>query len=120
VGGALDLLEESGVAAEFRDIFRHASDLELSVRVIAAILLARLLEGSLGDFLSDDAQVALASLQERAREATGALNELGHHGIGLARLMQEPLARELLQHPADERALARLAGIPGLLAHLGL
>ena len=116
--GALDLLMESGLAAEFDDIFRHATDLELSVEVIAAIVLMRLLGGPLGEFLSGDAQVALAALQERAKEATGALREIGRHGIALARMTQEPVARELLRHRADDDALARFARIRELLDHL--
>jgi hypothetical protein len=118
VAGALDLLMESGLAAEFDDIFRHATDLDLSIEVIAAIVLARLLGGPLGEFLSGDAQVALTALQERAKEATGALREIGRHGIALARMTQEPVARELLRHRADEDALARFARIRELLDHL--
>ena len=118
VAGALDQLMESGLAAEFDDIFRHATDLDLSIEVIAAIVLARLLGGPLGEFLSGDAQVALAALQERAKEATGALREIGRHGIALARMTQEPVARELLRHRADDDALARFARIRELLDHL--
>ncbi len=118
VAGALDLLMESGLAAEFDDIFRHATDLELSIGAIAAIVLARLLGGPLGEFLSSDAQVALAALQERAIEATGALREIGRHGIALARLTQEPVARKLLRHCADEDAPAQFARIRELLDHL--
>ncbi len=118
LAGALDLLTESGLVAEFDNVLRHATDLDLSVDVIAAIVLARLLGGPLGEFLSGDAQVALAALQERAKEATGALREIGRHGIALARMTQEPVARELLRHRADEDALARFARIRELLDHL--
>ena len=85
MAGALDLLTQSGLAAEFDDLFRHAADLGLSVEVIAAIVLARILGGPLGEFVSGDAQVALASLQERVREATDALQQMGRHGVALAR-----------------------------------
>jgi Ca-activated chloride channel family protein len=118
VAGALDLLMESGLAAEFDDVFRHASDLDLSIEVIAAIVLARLLSVPLGEFLSREAQVALTALQERAKEATGALREIGRHGIALARITQAPVARELLRHRADDGALARFARIRELLDHL--
>jgi hypothetical protein len=118
VAGALDLLTESGLAAEFDDLLRHAADLGLSVDVVAAIVLARLLGGPLGEFLSGDAQVALASLQERAREATDALREMGRHGIALARLTQESGAREVLRPHSDGEILERFARMRELLDHL--
>ena len=118
VAGTLDLLTESGLAGEFGDLFRHAADLGLSVDVVAAIVLARLLGGPLGEFLSGDAQVALASLQERAREATDALREMGRHGIALARLTQEPAAREVLRQRSDGEALERFARMRELLDYL--
>lgn len=118
VAGAFDLLTESGLAAEFDDLFRHTADLGLTVDVVAAIVLARLLGGPLGEFLSGDAQLALASLQERTREATDALQQIGHHGVALARLTQEPAAREVLRQQSDREALARLARIRELLDHL--
>jgi len=118
VAGTLDLLTESGLAGEFDDLFRHAADLGLSVDVVAAIVLARLLGGPLGEFLSGDAQVALASLQERAREATDALQQMGRHGIALARLTQEPAAHEVLRQRSDGEALERFARMRELLDHL--
>ena len=118
VAGALDLLMESDLAAEFDDIFRHASDLDLSIEVIAAIVLARLLGGPLGEFLSGEAQVALASLQERAKDSTGALREIGRHGIALSRMTKEPVGRELFRHRADDDALARYARTRDLLDHI--
>ena len=118
VAGALDLLTESGLAAEFDDLFRHTADLGLSVDVVAAIFLARLLGGPLGEFLSGDAQVALASLQERAREATDALQQMGRHGVALARLTQEPAAREVLRQRSDGEDLERFARMRELLDHL--
>ncbi|QKS30672.1 MAG: VWA domain-containing protein [Candidatus Accumulibacter similis] len=118
VAGALDLLTESGLAAEFDDLFRHTADLGLSVDVVAAIVLARLLGGPLGEPLSGDAQVALASLQERAREATDALQQMGRHGVALARLTQEPAAREVLRRRSDGEDLERFARMRELLDHL--
>ena len=61
---------------------------------------------------------AVVRVQERAKEATGALREIGRHGIALARMTQEPVARELLRHRADDDALARFARIRELLDHL--
>ncbi len=118
VAGALALLAESGLAAEFDDLFRHASDLGLNVNIVAAIVVARLVGGPLGEFVSSDAQSALASLQERAREATNALREMGRHGVALARLTQEPVAREVLRQPSGDDTLERLARIRELLDHL--
>lgn len=118
VAGALALLTESGLAAEFDDLFRHTADLGLNVDIVAAIVAARLLGGPLGEFVSSDAQSALASLQERARAATEALREIGRHGVALARLTQEPVAREVLRQPSGDDTLERLARIRELLDHL--
>ncbi|MBE7418622.1 MAG: VWA domain-containing protein [Ideonella sp.] len=118
IAGALDLLTQSGLAAEFDDLLRHAADLGLGVDVVAAIVLARLLGGPLGEFLSGDAQVALAPLHERAREATDALREMARHGTALARLTQEPVAREVLRQRFDGEALERFARMRELLDHL--
>jgi Ca-activated chloride channel family protein len=118
VAGALALLTESGLTAEFDDLFRHTADLGLNVSIVAAIVVTRLLGGPLGEFVSGDAQSALASLQERAREATDALREMGRHGVALARLTQEPVAREMLQQPSSDDTLERLARIRDLLEYL--
>ncbi len=116
--GALDLLTRSGLAAEFDDLFRHSADLGLSVEVVAGIVLARILGGPLGAFLSGDARAALASLQEPARAATDALREMGLHGIALARLTQEAAARAMLRQRSDDEALQRFARMRMLLDHL--
>lgn len=117
IAHALDLLTESGLASEFDDLFRHAADLGLNVEVVGAIVLARLLGGPMGEYLSGDAQTALTSLQERTRQAMDALREMGRHGIGLARVTQQPAARELLRQ-RDDDALERFARIRELLDHL--
>jgi uncharacterized protein YegL len=118
VAGALDLLMECGLEAEFEGIFRHATDLDLNIKVIAAIVLARLLDGRLGEFLSRDAQVAFETLQERAKEATFTLSEIARQGIALARMLEKPVARELLRHRANDDALERFVRIRELLEHL--
>jgi len=118
IAGALDLLTQSGLAAEFDDLFRHVANLGINVNIVAAIIVARLMGGPLGEFVSGDAQVALAALQERAREATEALREMGRHGVALARLTQEPVARGVLRQPSGDGTLNRLAQIRELLDHL--
>ena len=52
------------------------------------------------------------------REATDALREMGRHGIALARLTQEPVAREVLRQRSDAEALERFARMRELLDHL--
>ncbi len=118
VADALALLTESGLAAEFDDLLGHTADLGLRVSLVAAIVVARLLDGPLGEFVSGDAQSALASLQRRARETTDLLREMGRHGIALARLAREPVAREIFRTPSDDDSLERLARIEDLLKHL--
>lgn len=53
-----------------------------------------------------------------AKGATDVLREMGRHGITLARLNQEPVARKLLRHRADNDTLARFAQIRELLNRL--
>jgi Ca-activated chloride channel family protein len=118
---ALDLLKEAGLASEFHELFQHAIDLELNVDVIAAIVLAGLLRGPLGEFLSPGTQGAIASLQDYAKQATEALREMGRHGIALAKATRGDLAREILrsgQAQAVEETLERLARFRDLLEHL--
>ncbi len=118
---ALDLLQEAGLTSEFRDLFGRADDLGLNVDVIAAIVLAGVLGGPLGEYLSSETQGAVASLQDYAQQATDALRELGRHGSALARVIEEPVAREILKpgrvHDIQE-ALERFSRFRELLAHL--
>jgi len=116
--GARALLTESGLGAEFEDVFRHAANLGLNVDVVAAIVVARLLVGPMGDFVCGDAQLALASLQKRAREVTKALREVGRQSVALARFTQKPIAREVLPQTSGDGTLERLAGIRELLDHV--
>lgn len=115
---ALDLLVESGMEATVADLLRHASELDLAVEVIAAIVLARLLGGALGDHLNGAAQAALPALQDHAQKATEALREMGRHGTALMRLTQKAPGRELLRRASDDDALGRLSRVTELLAHL--
>ncbi len=118
---ALDLLQEAGLTSEFHDLFGRADHLGLNVDVIAAIVLAGVLGGPLGEYLSSETQGAVASLQDYARQATDALRELGRHGGALARVIEEPVAREMLKpgrvHDTQE-ALERFSRFRELLAHL--
>jgi Ca-activated chloride channel family protein len=119
IADARDLLRLSGLAPEFDEIFRTAADLGVSVVVVAAIVLAGLLGGPLGEFLSGEAQAALASLAECTRVVTDLLREMGRHGTALARLTQEPVPRAvLLRQQSDGGALERFARMGGLLDDL--
>ncbi len=118
IDGVLDLLTQSGVAAEFDDLFRHAANLGVNVNVVAVIVLVRLLGGPLGELVSGKAQAAMTSLHECAREATEAMREMGRHGVALVRLTQDPLAREVLPKPSGDDTLERLAQVRALLDHL--
>jgi hypothetical protein len=68
--------------------------------------------------LSDRAQIAIETLQERANEATDTLSEIVRHGIALARMLEKPVARELLRHRANDDPLERFVRIRELLEHL--
>lgn len=115
---ALVLLREAGLASEFDDLFRQAADLGLTVEVIAAMVLAELLGGPLGDYLSTEAQGAVGSLRDYAGRATAALREMGGHGLALLGVAAGPVAREMLR-PAHaqviENTLARVARFHDLL-----
>ena len=69
VTGALDLLTQAGLAAEFYSVFHYAADLGLNVDAVAAIVLARLLGAPLAECLADDRKTELLLLQKFAQEA---------------------------------------------------
>lgn len=118
IGGALDLLTQSGVAVEFDPLFRRAAGLGLGIDLLAAMVLARYLGGPLGEFLSADAQAVLAPLQERANEAGAALREIGRRGHALLGLIQQQVACDVLRpRPEDREVLERLARARELLDH---
>lgn len=117
----LDLLRDAGLASEFDDLFRHAADLGLNVEVIAVIVLAGLLGGPLGEYLSVETQSAVASLQGHAQQATEAIREMGRHGSALVRVTADSAGRDILrpdQAHAVEETLQRVARFRDLLDHL--
>ena len=82
VAGALDLLTESGLAAEFDDLFRHTRPTRPQCHdVVAAIVPSRLLGGPSASFFPATRKWRWHLLQERAREATDALQQMGRHGV---------------------------------------
>lgn len=85
VAGALALLTESGLAAEFDDLLQDAADLGIDVYTVAAIIVAGLLGSRMRAFLSDDAQLALGVLRQHARQAGDALQKMGRQGAAFAR-----------------------------------
>jgi len=118
VAGAIDLLKQSGLSAEFDDLARHANYFGLSVDMVATFVLVRLIREQLDGFLSNEAQEALASLQGRTKDAIDVLKELGRHGDALRGLVQQSAARELFLQRSDYETLERLSRIPEFLAHL--
>ncbi|MCX7212768.1 MAG: VIT and VWA domain-containing protein [Burkholderiales bacterium] len=118
VAGALDLLTQSGLSAEFDDLVRHADYFGLSIDMVAAFVVVGLLRGQLDKFLSNEAQGALASLQDRTKEASEVLRLLGRHGLALRGLAQQAAARELFRQQSDYDTLERIGRLPEFLEHL--
>ena len=118
VAGALDLLTQSGLSAEFDDLVRHADHFGLSIDMVAAFVVVGLLRGQLDKFLSNEAQGALASLQDRTKEASEVLRLLGRHGVALRGLAQQAAARELFRQQSDYDTLERIGRLPEFLEHL--
>ena len=118
---ALELLHEAGLKSEFNKLFGRAADLGLNVNTIAAIVLAGLLDGPLGGFLSTETKDALASLQKFARRATDALHAMGERAEALLHVTGDSFAREVLDprraHAIGD-ALERLARSREVLEHL--
>jgi uncharacterized protein YegL len=118
VAGALDLLTQSGLSAEFDDLVRHADYFGLSIDMVAALVVVGLLRGQLDEFLSDEAKGALASLKDRTKEASEVLRLLGRHGVALRDLAQQAAARELFRQQSDYDALERIGRLPEFLERL--
>jgi Ca-activated chloride channel family protein len=114
--GAVDLLTESGLAADFDEVFRQAASLGLNVDAIAAIVLVRLLDGQLSELLSLKTQLRLAAEQSLADGAMKQLVKLARQSAELARLAEG--AGALLRQESDRDVLRRLAGIPALFVRL--
>jgi len=118
VAGALDLLTQSGLSAEFDDLVRHADYFGLSIDMVAAFVVVGLLRGQLDEFLSDEAKGALASLKDRTKEASEVLRLLGRHGVALRDLAQQAAARELFRQQSDYDTLERIGRLPEFLERL--
>jgi Ca-activated chloride channel family protein len=118
VAGALGLLMQSGLSTEFDDMVRHADNFGLSIDMVAAFVVVGLLRGQLGEFLSDEAQGALASLQDRTKEASEVLNELGRHGLALRDIARQAAARQLFRQQSDYDTLERIGHLPEFLERL--
>lgn len=118
---ALDLLREAGLSSEFEDLFGHGAHLGLNVEVIALIVLSSLLEGPLGKYLSTEVQRAVASLQDHAGQAKGALREMGRRAIKLKQVTGDAVSRDALnpEHAhAVKEMLERVAEFSAFLDHL--
>lgn len=97
---ALDLLVEAGLPDAVADIFQRATDLGIRVEVIAAIVLAAMLKGSLGEVLPAEAQDMAKSLQDYAKRATKVLKGL----MRSRRLVDNSVLHDVLQ-PDQAHAL---------------
>ena len=119
--GAIDLLQEAGLRYDFEDLFRQATDLGLNADMIAVIVLAELLGGRLGEYLSAELENTVKSLQKHAQLAKKDMLELGRLGIALARTVDNSLPHEVLRpeqaHEIRER-LERFGSFRGLYDHL--
>ena len=107
----LDLLQEAGLASEFRELFGRAASLGLSVEVIAAMLLAELLSGPLRKYVSIETHGRASALQDSARQAMAALSEMSTHSVGLFRVIESQVGQEIFR-PKYARTVA------DILAHV--
>ena len=116
-GSTLKLLEESGLKAEFRELFLHADGLGINANVIATIILAGLLSGPLNKYLSDEAQRGVALLKDQADDETQLIEEMGQHGMALLDMARHAASRDIFNHKVRE-GLERFAGFRDLLKHV--
>jgi hypothetical protein len=112
---AMPLLKRAGLATDFEDLFQLAAELVLDEAIVASIVVARLLGGPMGKFVSGAAQKELASVQERAQKMTEALRGMGRHGTALARLTRNAFRGEVLRYPSGGETLEQLVQIQDLL-----
>ena len=98
---ALSLLGNAGLVSNFNDLFRHAEELGLDVEVIAAIVLAELLCGPIGECLPVEAGGAIAYFQNYAKQATEALQEMMRHSKHLLHAMEDSVTPDFLRSKRD-------------------
>ena len=118
---AMDLLGRAGIPGELDELLRHAADLGLNSDGVAVIILAALLGGPLGSYLSSETRAAVASLRGFAEQSMHELAEIGRHGHTLARVIDGSLARELFRLEMMremEKMSHRLRRLPDFLSHL--
>jgi hypothetical protein len=118
---AMDLLGRAGIPGELDELLRHAADLGLNSDGVAVIILAALLGGPLGTYLSSETRAAVAALQKFAEQSMHELAEIGQHGRPLARVIERPIARELFRLEMMremEKMGQRLRRLPDFLSHL--
>ena len=117
----MDLLGRAGIPGELDELLRHAADLGLNSDGVAVIILAALLGGPLGTYLSSETRAAVASLRGFAEKSMHDLAEIGRHGHTLARVIDGPLACELFRLEMMremEKIGHRLRRLPDFLSHL--
>jgi hypothetical protein len=118
---ALDLLERAGIPGELDAMLRHTAYLGLKVDGVAVIILAALLSGPLGTYLSSESKHAVVLLQKFAEQSMRELAEIGHHGRQLLRVIERARARQLLRGELFreiEDMRGRLEEIPDFLEQL--
>jgi Ca-activated chloride channel family protein len=118
---AMDLLERAGIPGELDAMLRHTAYLGLKVDGVAVIILAALLSGPLGTYLSSESKHAVVLLQKFAEQSMRELAEIGHHGRQLLRVIERARARQLLRGELFreiEDMRGRLEEIPDFLKQL--
>ena len=94
---SLDLLKRSGLAKDFGDLLDHAQDLGIRVEAVADIILAWLIGGRLGEFISFRSQSFVEFIQERARRASELIKEMSRAGRALDKVIAGPTASDILR-----------------------
>ena len=106
---ALVLLQEAGLADEFEEIFRRAAELGLKAETVAAIILAELLRGPLGDALSADSKRAAAALQDHAQRGVDTFGRVARHREFLDQIKQAA-RNTAIRIAADQASHTQRAG----------
>jgi len=115
---AFDLLSQSDVLPDFEMLFDNADTLGIEPRLVAAIVVARLLDGPLTMMLNDKAQHALKQLKAWTSESVDTLKTLSRKAAELAKLADHPLFYPMIHNTNGQRSLDRMAEIPGFLNQL--